>query len=152
MWARKEIPDHWRWRWLVPIPKVPNPTLADLRPLSLIEPLRKVWTSIFVYRVQNFWAEHPRSLDGQHGFLKGRGTDTAVTSMINALETAREWKSNMYLSSWDMKRAFDSLPKPLLVFAWIRLGVPEVLAEYLVDMDWQEIYGTQVPACDGGDE
>ena len=35
-----------------------------------------------------------------------------------------------------MKRAFDALPKPLLVFSWIRMGMPEDLAEYLVAMDW----------------
>jgi hypothetical protein len=34
-----------------------------------------------------------------------------------------------------MRRAFDSLPKPFLVFAWIRLGVLEDIARYLVEMD-----------------
>ena len=35
-----------------------------------------------------------------------------------------------------MKRAFDALPKPLLVFSWIRMGVSADLAKYLVAMDW----------------
>ena len=58
--------------------------------------------------------------------------------MIQALETGKEFKTQVYISSWDMKRAFDALPKPLLVFSWIRMGVPadSELAEYLVAMDW----------------
>ena len=56
--------------------------------------------------------------------------------MIQALETGKELKTQVYISFWDMKRAFDALPKPLLVFSWIRMGAPADLAEYLVAMDW----------------
>jgi hypothetical protein len=41
--------------------------------------------------------------------------------MIQALETDKEFKTQVDISSWDMKRAFDALPKPLLVFSWIRM-------------------------------
>jgi hypothetical protein len=56
--------------------------------------------------------------------------------MIQALETGKEFKTQVYISSWDMMRAFDALPKPLLVFSRIRMGVPADQAEHLVAMDW----------------
>eukprot|EP01041_Mallomonas_annulata_P013654 gene13654-biopygen6774 len=30
MWAARDIPVWWKWRWLVPVPKKANPTMADL--------------------------------------------------------------------------------------------------------------------------
>jgi len=38
-------PDFWRKNWLVPMPKNSDPTLAELRPLMLIEVSRKLWCS-----------------------------------------------------------------------------------------------------------
>ena len=127
LWQDRSAPQHWKWRFLVPIPKKESPSLNDLRPLMLVEALRKIWTSIFVRRIQGFWGDNPGITEGQHGFLKGRGTDTSVVQMIQALETGKEFKTQVYISSWDMKRAFDALPKPLLVFSWIRMGVRQTL-------------------------
>jgi len=41
LWDDKLIPDYWKWKWLVPIPKVPNPTINDLRLLALVEVLER---------------------------------------------------------------------------------------------------------------
>jgi len=45
------------------------------------------------------------------------------------------------MSSWDIKRAFDRVPKNILTLSWTRLGVPLPVAEYLVGMD---THGTTV--------
>jgi hypothetical protein len=137
-WKRKSVPEYWKWRFLAPIPKDSTKEslgLVDLRPIVLVEALRKVWASIFVRRIQRLWKVHATLHPGQHGYLQGKGTDTAVVEVLNALETAKEYKSPFFMSSWDMKRAFDSVPKQLLIWSWVRLGVPPVLAEYLVEMD-----------------
>ena len=44
--------------------------------------------------------------------------------MVNAAETSRDFSADIVVGSWDWKRAFDSVPKQLLVWGWIRLGVP----------------------------
>jgi hypothetical protein len=137
-WQNRSVPEYWKWRFLAPIPKDSSKDslgLADLRPIVLVEALRKVWALIFVRRIQKLWTAHGVLHPGQHGYLQGKGTDTAVVEVLNALETAKEYKSPFFMSSWDMKRAFDSVPKQLLIWAWVRLGVPAELAEYLVGMD-----------------
>ena len=53
--------------------------------------------------------------------FKGRGTDTSVVQMRQALEAGEN---------------LDALPKPLLVFSWIRMGMPADFEEYLVAMNW----------------
>ena len=135
LWDDMRIPDYWRWRYLVLLPKKPDPTLHDLRPLTLVDTLRKVWVAIFVDRIQKFVSKSGALSDNQHAYLYGKGTDTAAAQLLHALETARELKTDMFFTSWDMKKAFDSVSKAVLVFSWIRIGVPEALAVYMVDMD-----------------
>ena len=43
--------------------------------------------------------------------------------------------SPLYLSSWDISKAFDSPSKNVLRFAWSRLGVPKRIANFLVSLD-----------------
>ena len=48
-------PSHWMWKWLAPMPKIDGDiTVKDLRPLTLIEVTRKIWTSITVKKIWNF--------------------------------------------------------------------------------------------------
>lgn len=139
------IPDYWKWKWLVPIPKVPNPAKEDLRPLALIEVLRKVWSGIFVHRIQKF-LEFNKLLDSaQHGFRAHKGTDTAIFNMINSLESAKEYRTKIYLGCWDLRKAFDTVPKNTLVWSWIRLGIPLPLAVYLVKMDFGGYTAVRTP-------
>ena len=71
----------------------------------------------------------------QHGMCRGAGTDTAAPIFINALETAREWGSSIFISSWDVKRAFDSISREYQVACLVRVGIPSVMAEYLINID-----------------
>jgi hypothetical protein len=137
LWTdNRKIPNYFKWKWLVPIPKVNNPSINDLRPLALVEVLRKAWIGIFVRRIQKRWEKFSVLEEDQHGFRPHRGTDSAIANMINALESAKEYSSQILLSSWDLKRAFDSVPKDILVWSWMRLGVPKALSLYLVEMDF----------------
>ena len=48
-------PSHWMWKWLAPMPKIEGDiTVKDLRPLTLIEVTRKIWTSITVKKSGTF--------------------------------------------------------------------------------------------------
>jgi hypothetical protein len=55
LWEQGQFPKEWERRWIVPIPKKEDPDIGDLRPLMLMEALRKVWGTIFVRRIQEKW-------------------------------------------------------------------------------------------------
>ena len=137
----RAVPKFWQLAWLVPIPKCEQPSLLDLRPLSLLEAIRKIWMSITVRRLQDGFKRLRVLDDAQEGSLRGRGTDTAIARFLNMLESVKEHAGQIYFSSWDMSRAFDSITKSLLIYAWVRLGVPEELAVYITSLD---IGGTAV--------
>jgi hypothetical protein len=101
----------------------------------LVETTRKLLSSIVIRRIQNAWEKFPILSPGHNGSLRRLGTDTALLVFINALEEAAENGTDIFASTWDITKAFDSATKELLKLAWIRLGVPLDIAVWLVDMD-----------------
>ena len=136
-WEDKYTCPSWKWRWLVPIPKKQNDLtmLNDLRPLMLIEVLRKIWTSLVVSKLQSVWRRRGTLNPAQHGCQSLMGTATASILHIDSIEAAHEANVHLHRSSWDKSRAFDSVSKNLMRLAWHRHGVPQSIIDYLVEMD-----------------
>ena len=51
------------------------------------------------------------------------------------METAKDFSTDLYLSSWDIRRAFDSLGMEFVVWSMERMHVPKEVAEYIVNID-----------------
>ena len=81
------------------------------------------------------WETHDVLSPGQYGFRRGRGCESATIQVINALEDAEESSTEIHGSSWDIKRAFDTIRKPILQMSWERLGVPKNIEKYIIDLD-----------------
>ena len=55
-WNSSSVPEFMKWRWLSPIPKKKGDVRReDLRPLSLVEVLRKSWSSHVIWKMRNLW-------------------------------------------------------------------------------------------------
>ena len=81
----------------------------------------------------------------QHGFRANHGTDSASLLLIDALEHAQETHTACLVSSWDIRRAFDSISKPALQMAWTRLGVPPEWASFLIQLDIEGLTSIRLP-------
>eukprot|EP01042_Synura_sphagnicola_P004883 gene4884-biopygen5221 len=57
-WSHKTLASHFKWRWLVPIPKPSATTITDFRPIMLMDVLRKLWTSLVVARLVSTLLNH----------------------------------------------------------------------------------------------
>ena len=136
-WIPTKPPASWNWKWLNYIPKVvsDNVRLPDLRPLMLIEILRKLWSSHISTKIMGAIRRHHMLDDAHHGYISGRGTTTAILLNINQAEDAEEKQHASNDSSYDQSSAFDKTPRPGLTWSKRRLGVPKVIAEYITDMD-----------------
>ena len=100
LWPTQHIPDYWKQRWLVPLPKKDELTsIEDLRPICLLEIFRKLWTSILTHRIRNAWETHQLLDPSQHGFCANHGTDSASLLLIDALEQAKETHTACLVSS-----------------------------------------------------
>ena len=137
IWETGQIPNWWKRKWLCPKAKVDpsQATLEDLRPLCLIETTRKIWLGIIVGRIVTVWETDKVLAEGQYGFRQGRGCEGPTLQVVNVLEDAEEVSTEIHGSSLDIRRAFDTISKPILLMSWQRLGVPERIAKLIVDMD-----------------
>ena len=96
-WKTRTPIDGWGDRWLVPIPKIVDPSLGDLRPIMLVDVLRKIWVGLLMDKIRQMWDKWGLINEAQHGFMSGKGTHTAIPHLISLFETARHNKSCLYL-------------------------------------------------------
>ena len=101
----------------------------------LVEVMRKIWVGLIMEKIKRFWAKWGLIDENQHGFIGGKGTHTAMPHIINCMETAKDFRTDLYMSSWDMKRAFDSLGREFVIASLVRLHIPVGIAEYLTGLD-----------------
>ena len=136
LWAERTTPAGWKIRMMCLKPKTDDmyPAKEDLRPLALLESLRKLWERILLNRMQRVWETHHPFTENQH-FGPNRSTSDALLTLRNVIEEAHVMEQPLYVSSWDIKKAFDSVSKPLLIMAWVRMGVPADIATWIVALD-----------------
>lgn len=109
--------------------------LDQMRPIGLFEISRKIWTGMVVNRIHSIWQDHNILHQAQHGFRWNQGTETAILRLINTIEATVQSEDPTYLASWDVKRAFDSVPRNLMRIAWKRLGVDSSTVEWLTGLE-----------------
>ena len=137
LWKTKHQPHWWSRKYMCMVPKnVMDPgNLDTCRPITLVEVMRKVWMGIIVQKIKKVWEALGVLQPNQHAGRSFRGTHTATLETINIIEQAQESHADMYSTSWDIKRAFDSVSKNLQKIAYARLGVPSEIIDYIIDID-----------------
>ena len=137
MWREKYVvPEWWKDRLMHIIPKKDQEmTFKNMRPIGLLEVLRKLWSGIIVRRIMAVWEKHGALHKSQHGYRWLNGTDTALVRLMDAVESAREKGDPLYCVLYDIKAAFDSVDRNLMRLAWTRLGVPDSVVLWLTELD-----------------
>ena len=136
IWKAKASPVWFKDKVIKLAPKIPgNTELNNMRPISLYEVIRKVWTTIIAKRIHKSWHDLHLLHPSQHGYRLDQGTLMALHTITNEIEEANHAKCPKHMTFWDIKRAFDSIPRNVQKLAWLRLGVPLTIAEWFVDLD-----------------
>ena len=131
------IPSFWKDRFLALIPKDKNKAIsADrVRPISLYEVTRKIWTGAIMKRITNLWDRHKAVNDTQNAYRRHKGVDLPVLQVINAVQNILADSTELLCSSYDIQQCFDSVNRPLVIASYMRLGVPKHIARSLVLLD-----------------
>ena len=95
----QSVPLFWKNKALIPMPKAHDPTLEQLRPLMLIEVLRKAWCGFSVSKVWAFLEKHQVLEDIQFAYRRNREAGVAQLCMRNSIEEAQETESAILLGS-----------------------------------------------------
>jgi hypothetical protein len=125
VWEGGLTPEECKLKWRQPIPtKVNSGTgicrMEAFRPLGLVHTLRKLWSKIILKRIQIVWEEtgvprteqqEERIQSAQNGFRTHRGTDTALSQLVNAMEKAAQMDTSMgyHLLTYDERSVTKGL-------------------------------------------
>ncbi len=133
-WTSNLQPDLWRLKMVYPLgKKLKVYTIKNIRPIVLLEVTRKLWFKIITKKISAA-LENARILqDNQAGFRGQRSCSDNLLQLINALEASED--QGIYISSWDIKGAFNAPPRQWLELGLERLGVPSHLAAMLAYLD-----------------
>ena len=158
MWRDHHVPAFWTFKALVGIPKASCPIVTDpakdLRPIGLLEVTRKIWTRLVIRRIARVLTGNNVIQPNHCGGLPNQGTDSALLQALNMLETALEFdlpagkhandkECFLDFSTWDAKKAFDSVGNHCQYIGWRRLGVPRHIAEWLLRLDVEGVFVIQ---------
>jgi hypothetical protein len=121
---------------MVTVKKKPSSkTLNELRPIMLLEVLRKEFLSIIYSRIDTILRTNFIFNPSQRGGLARAGTEDAILTIKNAIEAAWQDGSPLFILAFDKSKAFDSPPRTYISLAWERMGLPPDVAHYLAAID-----------------
>lgn len=96
------------YKWIVPLPKDKGEVKIDrLRPIVLLESLRKIWSRLIMYKLENSLSTAVLSMV-QHCGVRCQGSDSAHLQFINTVEQVRAEGTQFFCCTWDMVKACQS--------------------------------------------
>ena len=127
----------WTKELMLLIQKVPgNASLLKIRPLKLLEVLRKAMFGILKNRVQEVWEKLGLLSTHQYGFRAGRSTRQPLFNLGLVTQHALLFRKDLHVVFQDIRRAFDSVEPTLgKEMSMRRLGVPEFFIDLMLDYD-----------------
>ena len=121
IWETKYIPDDLKNATILPIFKKGDRSLCDnYRGIVLLSAAGKIFARILLDRLLRVAEEVlPET---QSGFRPSRGTTDMIFCARLLQEKSREQRRPLYFVFWDLKKAFDSVPRPAMWATLKRFG------------------------------
>ena len=123
IWSSEQVPKQWVDSVIVPVPKKGDLHCCDnWRGISLLNVAGKVFTRLIADRISDI----SESIidETQCGFRKQRGTVDMVFVARQLQEKAREQNCQLFMCFFDLKKAYDSVPRDALWCLLGKLGFP----------------------------
>ncbi|KAG7294925.1 hypothetical protein JYU34_022691 [Plutella xylostella] len=128
------FPSTWKEAQIIPLPKKPNPTMSDYRPISILPFLSKVLERLVHRQLSDFLVKNNLMNQYQSGFRPGHSTVTALVKITDDVRLGMENGQLTILSLLDFSNAFNAVDFDIL------LGVLRSLNVSPTVIDWFRSY------------
>jgi ribonuclease HI len=120
---------------IVPVPKKEGqePTLSNIRPISLQVALTKALSKALANRLGAIFAQYPILHCAQEGFLVGGSTMACIDVLIDLIEQSKQQKSGFFALFYDIAKAYDAVDHSRLLLSLRRINLPESFVEFVAD-------------------
>jgi hypothetical protein len=131
-----KVPEKWKISQIYPIPKDVDwqYNLGNVRPIALLETFRKCTTKILTKRLTQVFCQKNILKGPNFAGLPGNSTEEPVQILNALMEDAKESNKELWLVFQDMKKAFDSVSLKGLKKALLRIKVPEITIELILNL------------------
>ena len=126
--------ESWKTEIYCPTPKTNPPDVDRLRPLKLLQVLRKITSSIVIDRVQAKTRVEGTISEEAYGFVKGKKITTAALVRRLVCEHAMREKEDVYVMDVDLSKAYDKTLRWVLDCAMLRVGIEKSTREYFLNL------------------
>jgi len=126
------IPEDWKSSMVLPIYKGKGDPMecGSYTGIKLLKHAMKVVERIFEHRIR----QQIEVDDMQFGFMKGKGTTDAIITVRQMKENFRVKGKKLYIGFVDLQKAFDRVPREVIQYAMLRLGVEEWLVSAVMSV------------------
>jgi len=129
------IPGELKVTKMIPITKIAEPkSLNDYRPISISAKLMLLLKKLYYNRIQLYLEEKNVLSKYQFGFRKHLNTEMAMIALTDFLEKNLDQKLFCIVISLDFRKAFDTVPKELLL--------EKLKNQYNISVQWLRDYLT----------
>lgn len=130
IWTEEVLPEEWKGGILIPIFKAGSKSNVDnYRGIALLNITSKVLTKIINNRITV--VAEKRLLEQQSGFRRGRGTIEQIFNVRQVLEKHVEHQQECAMAFIDLRKAYDSVDRELMMAILRAEGVPEKLVKLI---------------------
>lgn len=117
------FPEMWKSSFLLPIPKISNPSeLKDLRPISILPTMSKILEKVLDTQIRKYIETYNLLPTTQSGFRKNHNCSTALLKVTDDILEAADRNELTALVLLDYSKAFDKLNHHLLIAILKYLG------------------------------
>lgn len=124
------FPDSWKKALVTPIPKHPNPSYVDYRPISLLSIISKLFEKLILNKLKKQLLNNYGHL--QFGFCPGESSTSAILWILNkATDILDNWRQESTIISLDFSKAFDKVSHSILLNKLIKMQLPNWFIKWL---------------------
>ncbi|GES94139.1 RNA-directed DNA polymerase from mobile element jockey-like [Rhizophagus clarus] len=130
------VPDYWKQSYLCPFPK-PNRfeyDLNNIRPIMLLDTIRKSATKLVTERISKILTRHQMLKEHNFCRLKNEDTTTPLTILNSIIKDAKEQGKELHVVTQDIKKAYDSVSINSLGMTLNRLNIPPNLNKWICNL------------------
>ena len=132
----QKVPTDWKSSNIFLIPKKSNWdfTLNQVRPISIIEPFKKIFTKIFTKRLDKIISSNNLLSNLNYAASKNSSTHTPIQILHNTIEHYISHNKEAWILFQDMSKAFDKINIKCLQEACQRIGIPNTCINLITEL------------------